>query len=215
MSDLNVTLPTPESAENIPAALAAPKGKRKAARPADAFPGGPATFADDASSLPPAAASADTPIEEPIMADTIENVTETATQKTQAMFGEMKDRAEGAMGKGQALFADWTDMNKGNVEALVESGKLAVAGMQTLAQDRAAFVRGQFEATTAAFRSMTSVKSPTDFVKLSGDLLRQQFDAMVAETSRSTEQALKLAGEVAQPISNRMALAAEKVRLAA
>ena len=40
-------------------------------------------------------------------------------------------------------------------------------------------------------------------------------DAMVAETSKSTELMLKLANDVAQPISNRVALAAEKVRAAA
>jgi len=59
------------------------------------------------------------------------------------------------------------------------------------------------------------VKSPTEFVKLQSDYLRTTFDALIAETSRSTEAMLKLAGEVAQPISSRVALAAEKVKIAA
>lgn len=212
MSDPTITVPILESAEHIPAVLAAPKPKRKLAQPVVETVA--AFVVEPAPALPSAAVSAETPIiEEPTMTETIENVT--ATAKTQAMFGEMKDRAEGAMHKGQALFADMNEMTKGNVEALVESSKLAVAGMQSMAQDRAAFVRQQFETTSAAMRTMTSLKSPTEFVKLSGDLVRQQFDAMVAETSRSTEAALKLAGEVAQPISNRWALAAEKMKVAA
>ena len=149
------------------------------------------------------------------MATTIENMTETATDKTQAMFGEMNSRAKGAMEKSAAMFAELNGFGKGNVEALVESGKLAIAGFQSLAQDQAAYVRKQFEEATAAARTLTTVKSPTEFVKLQGDYVRQQFDAMVAETSRSTEAVLKLAGEVAQPISNRFALAAEKVKQAA
>ncbi len=211
--DLNATNP----AEHIPAALAAPKAKRgKPAKiPAEPFVSAPATFDDAAPAVPTAAAPADTHSEDTTMATTIENMTETATDKTQAMFGDATARAKDAMGKGAAMVAELNSFNKGNVEALVESGKLAFAGMQTLAQGQAAFVRKQFEDATAAARTMTAVKSPTEFVKLQGDYVRQQFDGAVAEMSRSTEAMLKLAGEVAQPISNRFALAAEKVRQAA
>ena len=130
-------------------------------------------------------------------------------------MGEMGERAQNAMNKGAALFADWNSFGRGNVEALVESGKVAVAGVQALAQDQAAYVRKQFEEASAAARTLATVKSPTEFVKLQGDYVRQQFDAMVAETSRSTESMLKLTGEVVQPIANRFALAAEKVKQAA
>ena len=118
------------------------------------------------------------------MATTIENVAQNTGAKAEQMFGDMNERAKGAMEKGAAMFAELNSFNKGNVEALVESGKIAVAALQTMGQDRAAYVR-------------------------------KQFDALVAETSRSTEAMLKLAGEVAQPISNRVALATEKMKQAA
>ena len=171
--------------------------------------------------LPPAAAPADIHHEEPPMT-TIENMTDTATQtaqtateKTQAHFADMNARATDAMAKGQKMFAEMNSFTKGNVEALVESGKLAVSGMQTVAQHQAAFVRQQFEAATAAARTMATVKSPTEFVKLQGDFVRQHFDAMVAEGSRSTETMLKLVGEVVQPVANRVAVAVERVKQAA
>ena len=224
MSESFINLTPAESAESIPPALAAPKGKRKA-KPAGAEPfvSAPATFPDSPiPALPTAAASADPHNEEKIMAttfdnavNTAENMTETATDKTQAMFGEMNSRAKGAMEKSAAMFAELNSFNKGNVEALVESGKLAVAGVQSLAQDQAAYVRKQFEEATTAARTIATAKSPTEFVKLQGDYVRAQFDGMVAEASRSTEAMLKLAGEVVQPLSNRWALAAEKVKQAA
>jgi phasin family protein len=217
MSDLP-TLPIPVDAERIPAALAAPKGKRKV-KPAsvEPFVAAPATWPDEtpASADPIAAAPAHTPIEEPTMATNPETVTQTTVTKAQAMFGEMNERAKGAMERGATLVAEMNDFAKGNVEALVESGRIAVAGLQTMAQDNAASVRKHFEDATAQARTLATAKSPTELMKLHGDFVRQQFDAMVAETSRSTEAALKLAGEVAQPISNRFALAAEKVRHAA
>ena len=220
MSDASIDLNATNPAEHIPAVLAAPKAKRaKGKKPdgAEPFVAAPATFPDApaAPELPTAAVQADPATEDTTtMATTIENMTETATDKTQAMLGDMNSRAKGAMEKSAAMFTELNSFNKGNVEALVESGKLAIAGLQTMAQDQAAYVRTQFEQATAAARTLTAVKSPTEFVKLQGDYVRQQFDAMVAETSRSTEAVLKLAGEVAQPISNRFALAAEKVRAA-
>ena len=218
MSDLPVVLPSPESAESIPAALAAVRGKRKGKRPvsAEPFVGAPATFADDpAPSLPPAAAPATPATEEFPMATTIENAVDTAGANTQAMFGDLNANANGTMEKGAAMLAELNSFGKGNVEALVESGKIAAAGLQTLTQAQTAYVRKQFEDATAAARTMAAVKSPTDFVKLQGDYVRQQFDALIAETSRSTETMLKLAGEVVQPLSNRYALAAEKLKQSA
>nr|WP_276588993.1 MULTISPECIES: phasin family protein [unclassified Sphingomonas] len=104
---------------------------------------------------------------------------------------------------------------KGNVEAIVESSKIAARGFETIGQDAADYGRKSFEGVAAAARTMASVKSPTEFLKLQSDFMRQMFDSMVAETSKNTETMLKLAGEVAQPISNRVALAAEKMKIAA
>ena len=219
MSDLPV-LPSVAIAESIPAALAAPKGKKgRGVRSSDPFVPTVATFPDEIAPAPllnpTAAAPAETITEEPIMATTIENVVETTTDKAQAHFADMNTRAKEAMEKGTKFFAELNGFTKGNVEALVESGKIAVAGVQTMAQDQAAYVRKQFETVTAAAKEMAGVKSPTEFVKMQGDYARQQFDAGVAEMSRSTEAMLKLVGEVVQPISNRVAVAVEKIKLAA
>ena len=63
--------------------------------------------------------------------------------------------------------------------------------------------------------AFAAVKSPTEFFKLQSDFVRGAFDSYVAEASKNTEAVLKLAGEAAQPISNRFAVAAEKVKTAA
>ena len=137
----------------------------------------------------------------------------TMTDKTQAMFAGADTK--GALEKGQKMFEEMNSFSKGNIEAIVESTKIAAKGFETLGQDVAAYAKKSFEEATAAAKTLASVKSPTEFVKLQSDYVRGAFDMMVAETSRSTEAMLKLAGEVAQPISNRVALAAEKVKIAA
>ena len=56
------------------------------------------------------------------------------------------------------------------------------------------------------------MKSATDFFKLQGDFARAAFDSAVAESARPSETVLKLAGDVAQPITNRYNVAAERVK---
>jgi len=145
--------------------------------------------------------------------DTMDNVKTAA--KAETLFAEFNDRAKAAFEKGTKAFDEINEFAKGNVEAVVESSKIAAKGFETLGQDAADYGRKSFETATAAMKSFAGAKSPTDFFKLQSDYLRSAFDAMVAETSKNTEAMLKLAGDVAQPLSNRAALAAEKIKVAA
>jgi phasin family protein len=163
----------------------------------------PARIAQSINAVPTATAAKD------VTMDTIK----TMTEKTQAMFAGAD--AKGAMEKGQKMFDEMNSFSKGNIEAIVESTKIAAKGFESLGQDVVAYAKKSFEEATTAAKTMASVKSPTEFMKLQSDYVRSAFDMMVAETSRSTETMLKLAGEVAQPISNRVAIAAEKVKIAA
>ncbi|WP_066655503.1 MULTISPECIES: phasin family protein [unclassified Sphingomonas] len=153
----------------------------------------------------------------PQMADTASKgiYTMEAIEKSQAMFAELNDKAKAAVEKNTKLVGEMTELAKGNVEALVESGKIAAKGLETLGQDAAEYSRKQFEQATATMKSLAAVKSPADFFKLQSDYVRSTFDSMVAETSKNTEAFIKLAGDAAQPVSNRVAVAMEKIKTAA
>jgi phasin family protein len=156
--------------------------------------------------IPPEASTEEIPME---------TINPTAAAKAQTLFTDMNARAKTAMEKSVKAFEDASEFNKANVEAIVESAKIAAKGFETIGQEAAEYGRKSFESATVAMKSLSSIKSPTDFFKLQSDFVRSAFDAMVAESSRSTEAMLKLAGEVAQPISSRAAVAVEKVKLAA
>ncbi|GGB38912.1 hypothetical protein GCM10011380_30450 [Sphingomonas metalli] len=169
-----------------------------------------ATVAHIAETTTTAAQAVHAKQEQTIM-DTIQN----SAEKTQAMFADANDRAKGAMEKGAKFFQELTEFGKGNVEAVVESSKIAAKGFETLGQDAAAYWKSSFEDATQAMRTLAAIKSPTELMKFQADYVRSSFDAMVAQASRGTEASLKLAGEVAQPISNRVAVAAEKMKVVA
>ncbi len=151
----------------------------------------------------------------PAVKEKVMTTIENATGKAQALFAEWNDRTKAAVEKSTKLVEEANDFAKGNVEALVESGRIAAKGFEGLGQDAAEYGRKSFESATAAMKSFSSVKSPADFFKLQSDFFRTSFDAYVAEASKNTEALIKLASDAAQPLSNRVAVAAEKVKTAA
>jgi phasin family protein len=135
-----------------------------------------------------------------------------AGERMQALFGDASERAKGAYEKSLKMSEEFSEFQKGNVEALVESGKLVAKGAESLGQEAADYARKSFESSTAAFKTFASAKSPTELFKLQSDYMKSSFETAIAESTKVTEAWLKLAGEVVQPISNRFAVAVEKAK---
>jgi hypothetical protein len=146
---------------------------------------------------------------------TIENTVENNTAKAQAFFADFNDRTKAAVEKSTKLVEEANEFAKGNVEALVESGRIAAKGFESLRPGRCRVQPQVVRERDCRAEDPATVKSPTDFFKLQSDFVRGAFDSYVAEASKNTEAMLKLAGDAAQPLSNRVAVAAEKVKTAA
>jgi phasin family protein len=133
----------------------------------------------------------------------------------QTAFADMQEKTKAAFEKSSGMFGDYTEFAKGNVEAMVEAGKILAAGLQDMTTAMVADSRATFESLTAEAKELAAAKSPTDFLKLQNDLAKKHFDEVVASTSKGSEALMKLASEAAQPISSRVSLAVEKVKTAA
>lgn len=153
-------------------------------------------------------------LKDTIMATT-KTTTEDFTAKLQDVATDAQVRAKAAFEKGQALFGEAGEFTKGNVEALVESGKILAAGLQDMGKDYVAEGKTALEVVQADIKQLAAVKSPTDFFKLQGEILRRNFDAAVATGSKNSEKVVKLAGDAFAPLSTRVSLAVEKVKQAA
>lgn len=137
------------------------------------------------------------------------------TTKIKTAVTEAQAKAKEAFDKGAATFADYNEFSKGNVEAVVASGKILAAGVQSLGKTFVDDGKSAFETLAAEVKELSAVKSPADFFKLQAEFLRRNFDIAVANTSKNSEAVLKLASEAAAPISARVNLAVEKVKQAA
>jgi len=149
-----------------------------------------------------------------VAADT-KKTAEAMTDRVKTMMGDVSARAKTAYEKGSEMVSQAGEFSKGNVEALVESGKIAAKGVQDMGQTYAEDTKKSFEELTAALKEMTSVKSPTEFIELQSKMVRKSFDTAVAQTSKNSEAFLKLAGDVIQPISNRVSVAVDSFKKAA
>ena len=138
--------------------------------------------------------------------------TKMINDRTQALFGDMNGRAKQTVERSTKIVEEMTDLTRGNVEAIVASSKVAARGIETLSQEVAEFGRRSFEEASAAVKNIAEVRSATDFFRLQSDFARSAFDSMIAESSKMSEAMMKLAGEVAEPITSRYSVAAERVK---
>jgi phasin family protein len=144
----------------------------------------------------------------------MKNEANKVADRVQAVFGDVNERAKTAFERNSRFAEELSELGKGNVEALVASTKLAAKGVETLGQEVAELSRKSFEEASAALKGFAEVKSPTDFFRMQGEFARGQFDTLVAESAKMSEAMIKLAGDVAQPLTSRYSVAAERVKSA-
>ncbi|MEP5938055.1 MAG: phasin family protein [Erythrobacter sp.] len=137
------------------------------------------------------------------------------TKTAKDMAADVQSRAKTAFAKSSELASEVGEFNKGNLEAVVESGKIFFAGVQEIGSEQIATGKTVVETVTADVKKMTSVKSPTELVQMQGELARRNFDAVVSFGSKNTEAWVKLYNDAFAPISSRVSVATEKFSKAA
>lgn len=129
----------------------------------------------------------------------------------QSFFADAGERSQEAARRTQKVAEELADLTRANVEAFVESSRLAAEGARSIGQDVVTNGRQGVEKAADAIRTLAEAKSPTEYLQLQSDLARASFDRLVAQSSRLTESVVKVAGEAIQPISNRASATAERI----
>lgn len=128
---------------------------------------------------------------------------------------EMQARFQSAFGKSSEFASEYSEFAKGNVEAIVELGKLFAAGMQDMGREAMEESRSAFETMSEDVRTLAAATSPTEMLQLQGELARKYFDQAISQGSKTSEKLMKLANEAFVPVSSRVSVAVEKVSKAA
>lgn len=137
------------------------------------------------------------------------------TAQVKEGIADLQTRAKTAYEKSTVLASEMGDFSKENVEAVVESSKILASGVQDMAKNYVEEGKAAVSTMTSDVKEIAAVKSPTEFVQLQSQIVSRNFDATVANFSKTTEAWVKLANEAFAPISSRASVAMEKVRKAA
>lgn len=130
----------------------------------------------------------------------------------QDVMTEAQAKAKAAFEKSTSMLGEAGEFAKGNVEAIIESGKILAEGCQEMGSTLVSEGRSAFESMTGDFKELAAVKSPTEFLKVQSDIARKNFDSAVAYGSKNSEAVLKLMSDAFAPLSGRVSLAVEKAR---
>lgn len=149
----------------------------------------------------------------------LEAITPAMEKVTTDAMAQSKANLETAIEKGQEMMTgavksmnEFSDFAKGNVEAMMASTKATTAGVETIVGMVVEHGKKNFEETTAAMKAMASAKTPSELYQLQNDFMKARFDHAVTMWSAMSETMLKVAGEVSQPMSSRVALAGEQMK---
>ena len=140
------------------------------------------------------------------------DMTSNYTNGLQDTMSDAQDKAKAAFEKSSSVVGEVNDFTRGNIEAVVESSKILANGLQEMTATLVAESRTAFETMTADMKDLAASKTPADFLKAQSEMMRKNFDAAVAYSSKSSEAMLKLASDAMAPLSGRVNLAVEKAK---
>ena len=127
------------------------------------------------------------------------------------MANEMQTRLAGMYEKGTEMTGEMVTFQRANAEAMAEASKILFTGMQDLTRTAVEESRKAAGQMNEDARLMAAAKSPTELVKLQGDIMRRSFDSVVATSSKNTEAWIKLTNEAFAPLTSRMSEAVDKM----
>ena len=107
--------------------------------------------------------------------------------------------------KGNPFFKGPPTFVQEGLDAMVDSSSAASAGLEALGQEIAEFGMRRFDEAFAAWKGLMQARSPVERFQSQCDYARSALDDILGESSKVTLAMIKLAGEVSQPVTRRLA----------
>jgi phasin family protein len=98
-----------------------------------------------------------------------------------------------------------TIVAKTNAEALTKSGNAAVSGIETLAKAYQDLTTRNVEKLTANIKALSSVKSPVEFFEVQQKLVKEGFEAAIADSRAIAELTTSVVTAAFEPVQKQVA----------
>jgi phasin family protein len=145
------------------------------------------------------------------IAETITEPVATAAVATVADINQStQTEIKKTMDKAYKTAEEFVTFGQGNVEAMIKSSQIWIAGWQDISKSVAATAQAQMEETVATMKTFAGLRSIKDAVDLQTSFARTSFEKALSESGKITETSLKLAEQALAPITARVTAAVEK-----
>jgi len=122
-----------------------------------------------------------------------------------------KETVQKTFPQAAAQFDELAGLQRANMEALFSAGTLAMKGVETLSEEMLAFNKKAIDDGMANAKKMFECKTVQELMEVQTGCAYAQFEQIVAHGTKVTDLALKVAGEIAEPIQERLGHAVEKL----
>ena len=146
------------------------------------------------------AANPAAPSAEPAPATMMTTQTQQAITFANSRFEDFASKSREAMDLGLKSVDIAATMCRGNVDALLESSRVASGAFEAIAKDVADYSKQRVERTTSAARALTQAKSVPELVQMQGDFARAEFAAAIAETARLSQAMFGAMSAIFEPL---------------
>ncbi|MCW5749762.1 MAG: phasin family protein [Alphaproteobacteria bacterium] len=138
--------------------------------------------------------------------ETVEAAVKASTEAATKAFAMGKDRVEQVV----KSYDELANFNKGNVDAFVTAGNVAVKGIEAINAEVMAFSKSSIEDSIAAAKAVMSAKTLNEFVELQSRFAKTTIDSFLQQSTKLGELSAKVAQESFEPINARVQVAVEK-----
>lgn len=135
--------------------------------------------------------------------------TEQAISMAKASFEQIATKSREAMEQSLKTVDTITDMTRGNVDALIESSRVASGGMQAIAQEVADYSKHALERTAKAAKSLSQAKTAPELMQLQSEFAQAEFNNAIAEISKLSQGMFKTMTAIFEPLQIRAVAAAQ------
>jgi hypothetical protein len=133
----------------------------------------------------------------------------------ESISADIQGTARTAYAKGAAVAGELGTIAKGNVGAVVASGKILGAGLKELGESSVAEGKQAAQTFVADLKALATVKTPKDFFDFQVNLAKRNFDTVIALGGKNGKAIGKLASDAAEPLSSQVKANVAKLRNAA
>ena len=99
-------------------------------------------------------------------------------------------------------FQDFQDFSKQQLEAMASASSTWTKGMQELAAESTDYTKKAFAAGTAALEQMFGAKSLEAAIQIQSDYAKQNYEGLVAQSSKVSELFSKVAADAMKPVTS-------------